>query len=113
MLIGIKQRESKYLQEFITRLNATTLEVMDLDQMVAMSAIKGALKPSRFLFSLKKKFSTIFSEMLSRAKKYANVKEAFLARKTSTPGPSEKGKGKEKEKDKRKREEPPSTDSLV
>ena len=79
---------------------------MDLDQMVAMSAMKGTLKSFRFLFSLEKKFSTSFLKMLSRVEKYANVEEAFLARKTVALGPSEKGKGKERKKDKRKREEP-------
>ena len=72
-----------------------------------------ALKPSRFLFNMEKKFSTSFFKMLSHAEKYANIEEAFLAKKTSTPGPSEKEKEKEREKDKRKREEPPSNDSLV
>ena len=81
--------------------------------MIAMSAMKGALKHSRFLFSLEKKFSTSFLEILSYAEKYANAEEAFLARKTSVLGPLEKEKGKEREKDKRKREEPPSNDPLV
>ena len=76
-----------------------------------MSAMKGALKPSRFLFSLEKKFLTSFSKMLSCAEKYANAEEALSARKTLAPDPSDKGKDKEREKDKRKREEPPSNDS--
>ena len=67
-----------------------------MDQMVMMSAMKGALKPFRFLFSLKKKFPTNFFEMLSHAKKYTNIEEAFLARKTSMLGPSKKKKGKER-----------------
>ena len=83
-----------------------------MDQMFAISAMKGALKPSRFLFSLEKKFPTSFSKMLSREEKYTNVEEAFLARKTSAPSPSKKGKGKEREKDKRKREEPPENIGL-
>ena len=111
MLIGMKQRENESLQEFITRFNTATLEVTDLDQMVAMSTMKGALKPFRFLFSLDKKFSTSFFEKLSHAEKYANAEEAFLARKASAPGPSDKEKEKEREKDKRKRKEPPSNDS--
>ena len=79
MLIRMKQRETESLREFITRFNTVTLEVTDLDQMVAMLAMKDTLKPSRFLFSLEKKFSISFFEMLSHAKKYANTEEAFLA----------------------------------
>ena len=82
MLIDMKQRKNESLQEFIIRFNTATLEMTDLDQMVAMLAMKGALKPFKFLFSLEKKFSTSFSEMLSRA-----------------------------EKDKRKRDEPPNNDN--
>ena len=111
MLIEIKQRKNEFLREFITRFNTTTLEVIDLDQMVAMSAMKGALKPSRFFFSLEKKIFTSFFEMLSHAKKYANAEEALSARKISTPNTSDKGKGKEREKKKRKREEPPNNNS--
>ena len=110
MLIEIKQRKNESLWEFITRFNAATLEVSDLDQMVAMSAMKGALKPSRFLFSLKKKFSISFSKMFSHVEKYANAEEALSARKTSVPSPFDKGKGKEREKEKRKRKEPASNE---
>ena len=63
MLIRIKQRENESLWKFITRFNDATLEVSDLDSMVAMSAMKGGLKPSRFLFSLDKKFLLSFPEM--------------------------------------------------
>ena len=106
MLIGMKQRKTESLREFITRFNTATSEVMDLDQMVAMSTMKCALKCSRFLFNLKKKFSTSFSKMLSCIEKYANTEETFLVRKASAPSPSNKEKEKEREKDKRKRKEP-------
>ena len=75
-----------------------------------MLAMKDTLKPSRFLFNLEKKFFTSFLEMLSRAEKYANVEEAFLARKTLMQGPSKKGKGKERDKDKQKKKEPLGND---
>ena len=76
-----------------------------------MSTMKGGLWPSRFLFSLERKFPTDYTEMLSQAEKYANAEEAFLTRKASAPSPSNKKKRKEREKEKRKREEPPSNDS--
>ena len=65
MIIRIKQKEGKSLWEFITRFNATTLEVSNLDPKVAMSTMKDDLKPLRFLFSLEKRFPTCFAEMLS------------------------------------------------
>ena len=65
MLIGIKQKEDESLWEFITRFNAATLKISDLDPKVTMSAMKDGLKPSRFLFSLEKRFPTNFAEILS------------------------------------------------
>ena len=54
--------------------------------MVAMMAMKGRLKPSRFLFSLEKRFSVDYAKMLSRADKYANVEKAMASkREPNTP----------------------------
>ena len=81
--------------------------MFDLDPMFVMSAMKGGLKPSRFLFSLEKRFLTSFIEMFFWVEKYANAEEAISARKTLVPGPSDKKeKEKEREKEKKKREEP-------
>ena len=70
-----------------------------------MSGMKGGLKPSRFLFSLKKRFPSSFPEMLFWAEKYANAKEAMSAKRSSATPQSDK-----KEKKKRKREEPSTGD---
>ena len=64
-----------------------------------MAAMKGGLRFSRFFFSLEKRFSTDYTEMLARAEKYANAKEAMAARKETSSHQAEK-------RDKRKREEP-------
>ena len=64
-----------------------------------MRMMKGGLKPSRFLFSLEKRFLTDYAEMLVRAEKYANAEEAMTARKETPSNQAEK-------KDKRKREKP-------
>ena len=52
-----------------------------MDQTMAITVMKGSLRPSCFLFSLEKRFSMDYAEMLVRAEKYANVKEAMAARK--------------------------------
>ena len=75
--------------------------------------MKGGLKPSRFLFSLKKRFPASFAKMLSWAEKYANTEKAMSTRKTSTPGLSDKKeKEKEREKEKRKRKDPSGQGSI-
>ena len=99
-----EDKENESLWEFITKFNTATLEVSDLDPMVAMSAMKGGLKPSRFFFSPKKRFPSSFIEMLSRAEKYANAEEAMSARSLATP------QSDKKEKEKIKREKPSNND---
>ena len=42
-----------------------TLEITDLDQIVAMMAMKGRLRPSRFFFILEKRFPMDYVEILS------------------------------------------------
>ena len=67
--------------------------------MVVMFAMKDRLRPSRFLFSLKKIFSSKYVEILSQAKKHANFEKAIVARKETSSDRVER-------KNKRRREEP-------
>ena len=67
--------------------------------MVAMTAMKDGLRPSKFLFSLKKRFPMDYAKLLSRADKYANAEEAMASkREPTTPRPDKEGK--------RRRDEP-------
>ena len=59
--------------------------------MVAMIVMKGDLRFFKFLFSLEKRFSTDYAEMLVRAEKYANVEEAMAAQKETSSCQAEKG----------------------
>ena len=45
-----------------------------------MTAMKDGLRPSKFLFSIKKRFLMDYAEMLSRADKYVNVEEAMASK---------------------------------
>ena len=82
------------------------LKITDLNQMVAMTTMKGGLKPSRFLFNLEKRFPADYAEMLSRADKYANAKEAMASkREPVTPRPDRGGK--------RQRDEPTERDRSI
>ena len=82
--ISIKQKDNESLCEYISRFNATILKISDLDQMIAMMAMKNGLRPSRFFFNLEKRFFTDYAEMLAQAKKYANAEEAMAAQKETT-----------------------------
>ena len=56
------------------------MEITDLDQTIAMTAMKDGLRPSRFLFSLEKRFPVDYAEMLSLADKYVNAEEAMASK---------------------------------
>ena len=62
-----------------------------------MSAMKGGLRPSRFLFSLEKKFFTDFTKILAWAKKYANTEEVMVVRKDLSTSRAEKGNKRRRE----------------
>ena len=79
------------------------LEISYLNQTIAMSTMKGGLKPSRLPFGLEKRFPIDYIEMLSQAKKYANVEEAMVARKDALTSRTER-------ESKRRREEPSDRD---
>ena len=64
-LIDIKQKEGESLRDFIWRFIMVTLEITNLDQTVVMTVMKDGLRPSRFLFSLEKRFPVDYTEMLS------------------------------------------------
>lgn len=63
------------------------LKIYNQDHAVTMIAMKSGLRKCPFLFSLKKRAPTDFSEMLARAEKYAHTKEAHEMRKPPSSPP--------------------------
>ena len=61
----------------MSHFSMATFEVRDLDQSIAMIALKGRLQKNSLVFSLKKKYLKNFTEMLDRTKKYIRAEEAF------------------------------------
>ena len=76
-LINIKQREGESIRANVNRFNIAALEVRNLDQSVAMAALKGGFQKNDLLFSLKKKYPRDFADLLARAEGYARAEEAF------------------------------------
>jgi len=69
-----------------------TLEIPDLNEHVAMPALKKGLRTSRLTFSLDKKFSKSYAELLSRAQKYADTEEQAANRRLIEGKPHSKNK---------------------
>ncbi|XP_073116201.1 uncharacterized protein [Elaeis guineensis] len=76
-LVSIKQKDNEPLWNYINRFNAATLEVQNLDQSVAMTALKVRLLQNDLLFSLNLNYPKNFTKVLERAERYAQVDEAW------------------------------------
>ena len=83
------------MKDFVARFNTATLEITDLNEYVAMSALKKGLKKSRFTYFLDKTFRKTYSELLARANKYIRADEGAASRR-ETEGKKEAKKGQEK-----------------
>ena len=70
-LINIKQREGESIRAYVNRFNVAALEVRNLDQSIAMAALKGGLQKNDLLFSLEKKYPRNFADLLAQAEGYA------------------------------------------
>ena len=64
------------MRDYLTCFNKATLEVHNLSQDVALSALKWGFRKERLTFSLDKRLPRSFFELLARANHYADAEEA-------------------------------------
>lgn len=86
-LFSLKQ-EGKILWSYVARFNATMLEVKNLIEFVAMSALKWGLHNNHLSYSLYKNFSRSYSKLLESLESMLKPMKAW---------PSDKEKGRKKE----------------
>ena len=79
-LISIKQREDETLRSYITRFNKEALSIDEADDKILVATFTNGLRKGKFLFSLYKNDPKTMSEVLYKATKYMNAKDALLAR---------------------------------
>ena len=79
-LMSIKQREDETLRSYITRFNKEALSIDEADDKILVAAFTNGLRKGKFLFSLYKNDPKTMLEVLYRAVKYMNAKDALLAR---------------------------------
>ena len=79
-LMSIKQREDETLRSYITRFNKEALLIDDADDKILVVAFTNGLRKDKFLFSLYKNDPKTMSDVLYKATKYMNAKDALLAR---------------------------------
>ena len=78
-LMSIKQREDEMLRSYISRFNKEELSIDEANNKILVAAFMNELRKDKFLFSLYKNDPKTMSEVLYRATKYMNAKDALLA----------------------------------
>ena len=77
--MSIKQREDETLQSYISRFNKEALSIDEADDKILVAAFTNGLRKGKFLFSLYKNDPKTMSEVIYRATKYMNAKDALSA----------------------------------
>ena len=78
-LMSIKQREDETLRSYIARFNKKALSIDEIDDKILVAAFTNRLRKDKFLFSLYKNDPKTMLDVLYRATKYMNAKDALLA----------------------------------
>ena len=78
--MNIRQREDETLRSYITHLKKKALSIDEVDDKILVAAFTNGLRKGKFLFSLYKNDLKTMLDVLYRATKYMNVKDALLAR---------------------------------
>ena len=79
-LMSIKQQEDETLRSYITRFNKEALSIDEVDDKILVAVFTNGLQKGKFLFSLYKNDPKTMSEVLYKATKYINAKDALLAK---------------------------------
>ena len=78
-LLTIKQGEKETLRSYVKWFTRETLEVDEVDDKVQLTTFKAGLKSREFVASLVKNPPKTMAEMLLKAQKYMNAKDALVA----------------------------------
>ncbi|XP_065631179.1 uncharacterized protein LOC136068227 [Quercus suber] len=78
-LMSIRKREDETLRSYITHFNKEALSIDESNDKILVVAFTNGLRKDKFLFSLYKNGPKMMLEVLYRATKYMNAKDAILA----------------------------------
>jgi len=78
--MSIKQRENETLRSYIARFNKEVPSIDEVNDKILIAAFTNGLWKGKFLFSLYKNDPKTMLDVLYRATKYMNAKDALLAR---------------------------------
>lgn len=86
-LFFVRQKEGESLKDFMARFKTVALEVYHLDDAMATLALKRGLRLSRFTYSLDKRLSSSYAELLSCMQKYIHADEVDFTRREAEEKP--------------------------
>ena len=78
-LMNIKQWEDETPRSYITRFDKEALSIDEANNKILMAAFTNGLRKGKFLFSLYENDPKTMSDVLYKATKYMNAKDALLA----------------------------------
>ena len=77
--MNIKQWEDETPRSYITRFDKEALSIDEANNKILMAAFTNGLRKGKFLFSLYENDPKTMSDVLYKATKYMNAKNALLA----------------------------------
>lgn len=87
---SIHQHDRESLKDYMVQFNAATLEIYNLDDCVAILALKRELCTSHFTYSLNKTYPKSYLEMLDPSQKYIRTDEGALTQQKMDEKPRKK-----------------------
>ncbi|XP_043687776.1 uncharacterized protein LOC122638996 [Telopea speciosissima] len=82
-LFSVKQRSDESIRTFVSRFNKDSLDVKDLDEATAHTAMSNGLTNMEIIKDLARKPTKGIAELLDRCNKFANMEDVLQARKAS------------------------------
>ena len=102
-LFFVTQQKGESLCQYMVCFNVVILKVKNFNESIAISTLKLGLWSNQLIFSLNKKISDTYDEMLTRVRKYAQVEEEeklnkqVRKNKNGNKQPHEEDRGDQKE----------------
>ena len=79
-LLNIQQVEGESLRQYVTQFNKQLLQVDEAEDQVILTTFQVGLLPGDFFFLITKSPPKTIAELLRKAQKYMNAKDAMLAK---------------------------------
>ncbi|XP_010248095.1 PREDICTED: uncharacterized protein LOC104591022 [Nelumbo nucifera] len=86
----VRQRKNESLRDYLARFNTEALQVRNLNQSVAVTAIQHGLCPSPFNFSISKHLLQTLADIMTHAQKYINAEAAQTQMRDEVERPDKK-----------------------